>query len=99
MSHRRVSSGRSSQTAARLGRVAREGRADVADAQPLRRIAHGDLRVAHRRPFEAFEALHAGTRRVAEEMRAVRPSRVDARLRRRLSVPIARACLRRRRPR
>ena len=75
--------------AARLGGVVREGGAEVADAQPVRRVAHGDLRVADGRPLEALEALRAGPRRVAEYLRRRRLTLDDARLRRRRVVPLA----------
>ena len=75
--------------AARLGGIVGEGRADVADAQPARRIAHRHLGVADGGPFEALEALHAGSGRVAKHLRRRRLPLADARVRGRRVRPFA----------
>ena len=56
----------------------------------MRRVAHGDLRVAHGGPLEALEALHGpGARCSGRAARRAAAPLDDARLRRRRVVPLA----------
>src|SRR5262249_44617746 len=75
---------------ARLGGIVRAERADVTNRDAVRRVAHRELGVTHRRPLEALEALHTGSCDVATDLRSRRLALHDARLCERRAAELAR---------